>query len=367
MRIMMIASGDLWAGAEVMVYQLCTGLAGCGDLELVVILLNSGRLQNELERAGIKVHLIEESTHSFFSLIQHIKKIVSDFSPDIIHSHRYKENLLAWITAWGHPDISLVSTQHGMPEAANSSPDLSQRIRTSLFFRLLSYGFDRTVAVSHEMQHKLISTHGFVSDNLTVIHNGINIPKEVEPSLRRRIVVGSAGRLFPVKDFSLLVDVAKIVLTKNDNFDFVLAGDGPEYIHLKNKVAEYGLQDRFRFLGHVSDMESFYRGLDIYINTSIHEGIPMSVLEAMSYGLPVVVPEVGGFPEIVDDGSSGFLIQDRKSEGFAEKILYLYDIKNRRKIGRAARRRVMDCFSREYMVKAYYELYRQLIKQKKRR
>ena len=362
--MMMLASGDLWAGAEVMVYQLCTGLADCRDLELVVILLNSGHLQNELERAGIKVHLIEESTHSFFSLIQHIKKIVSDFSPDIIHSHRYKENLLAWLASRGRRHISLVSTQHGMPEMANSIPDLRQRIRTALFFKLLSYAFDRTVAVSHEMQQKLIKIHGFTSDNLAVIHNGINIPEEAEPSLGRRIVVGSAGRLFPVKDFSLFVDVAKIVLTQNDNLDFVLAGDGPEYTHLKNKVAEYGLLDRFRFLGHVSDMKSFYRGLDIYINTSVHEGIPMSVLEAMSYGLPVVVPDVGGLPEIVADSISGFLIRAREPGDFAEKILFLYDIKNRRKIGRAARQRVMDSFSREYMVNAYYELYKELIERK---
>ncbi len=361
MRIIMIASGDLWAGAEVMVYQLACGLAARTDLDLVVVLLNKGRLMEDLRAAGVKVHVVDETEHSFISLTHAVKELVSEFSPDIIHSHRYKENLLAWLVALGSRGIRLVSTQHGMPEVAGSRPGFGKRLRTNIFFRLLSCCFDRTVVVSREMQQALVGSYGFTAKDIIVIHNGIEIPQDVTCRSEGRIVVGSAGRLFPVKDFSLLVDIARYVIKQSHAFDFVLAGDGPEHEQLEAKVREYGIQDRFSFLGHVSDMDTFYQGLDIYINTSVHEGIPMSVLEAMSFALPVVVPKVGGFPEIVEQGVSGFLVEGRNPEKFAEKILSLTDIGRRRLMATAARQRVLDCFSREAMTRAYYSLYQEVV------
>ena len=164
-----------------------------------------------------------------------------------------------------------------------------------------------------------------------------------------------------MKNFSLLVDIARYVITQSDAFDFVLAGDGPEHEQLESKVREYGIQNRFSFLGHLSDMDTFYQGLDIYLNTSVHEGIPMSVLEAMSFGLPAVVPMVGGFPEIIEQGVSGFLVEGRDPEVFAEKILSLTDIGCRRLMATCARQRVLDCFSREAMTRAYSSLYQEVV------
>ena len=92
-------------------------------------------------------------------------------------------------------------------------------------------------------------------------------------------------------------------------------------------------------------MDAFYRSLDVYINTSVHEGIPMSVLEAMSYGLPVVVPKVGGFPEIVEDGVSGYLVGGREPEIFADKIFALLQPDVRELMSRLARQRVKESFS----------------------
>ena len=86
----------------------------------------------------------------------------------------------------------------------------------------------------------------------------------------------------------------------------------------------------------------------------------MSVLEAMSHGVPVVVPEVGGLPEIVEDGISGYLVTGREPASFAEKIFILLEAACRRSMARAARQRVVNCFSREAMAREYYTLYREL-------
>ena len=111
-------------------------------------------------------------------------------------------------------------------------------------------------------------------------------------------------------------------------------------------------------------MEDFYKGLDIYMNTSIHEGIPMSVLEAMGHGLPVIAPKVGGFPEIIEDGINGFLIQDRNPYKFAEKVLFLSQWRKRFNMGTAARMRIKEHFSQEVMVEKYLGLYRELLQQR---
>lgn len=361
MRVMLLASGDLWAGAEVMVYQLAGGLAGIADVELCVVLLNRARLADELENLGIEVYVVDESTHSFVALIRDFSKIVASFAPNVIHSHRYKENLLAWIVSCGRRAPKLIATQHGMPERVGARRHIKGRLRNSLFFRLLSCRFNRTVLVSEEMRQALVGSYGFTEKNVMVIHNGISVPDDEIHRSGQRLTIGSAGRLFPVKDFSLLVDIARLVTSQSETVDFVLAGDGPQRLILEEKVRRYGLEDRFKFSGHVDDMDVFYRSLDVYINTSVHEGIPMSVLEAMSHGLPVVVPKVGGFPEIVEEGVSGYLVAGRNPKAFAEAILGLLQTDHRRSIAEAARQRVVDCFSREAMARKYYEMYREVV------
>ena len=359
-RLLMLASGDLWAGAEVMLYQLVSGIVNNNSIDLFVVLLNRGKLATELESLGVNVKLIDETNISFTKSIGYVRELVKTFAPNIIHSHRYKENLLAWCASRGFPDCKLVATQHGMSEVRGK---ISKKdgLRNWLIFRLLSAGFTKTVVVSEEMQRSLVGRYGLAKQAVVVIHNGIRVPEDVIAQPRGRVVIGSAGRLFPVKDFSLLVDVAQTMVQNNDTVDFVLAGDGPERAMLEERVGRYGMTERFKFLGHQEDMVTFYTGLDLYINTSVHEGLPMSVLEAMSYGVPSIVPKVGGFPEIIENGVDGILVENRNSEMFAHRILPLLDPGVRSIIGRAAKRKIVASFSQEVMTQHYCQLYKELV------
>lgn len=362
MKVMILASGDLWAGAEVMVYQLACGLSAVIGMELCVVLMNNERLAKELKKIGVDVHVVDESKHSFLAMVRAVSRLVAVFSPDVIHSHRYKENLLAWLVKRATKKAKLVSTQHGMPELAGKNLDFHTKLRTWLIFRLLSGFFDLTVVVSEEMRQFLVGSYGFTRKNLNVVYNGICLPDKIIKDANKRMTIGSAGRFFPVKDFSLLVDIAKRIVAKSDMVDFVLAGDGPECSSLEEKVRKAGLNRRFWFLGHLDDMDSFYRRLDIYINTSVHEGIPMSVLEAMAHGLPAVVPNVGGFAEIIEEGVSGYLINNRDPSVFATRCIELLsDPEKREQMAEAARQRVMDHFCREAMTTKYYQLYLKLL------
>ena len=212
------------------------------------------------------------------------------------------------------------------------------------------------------MRQLLAGSYGFSPKDIAVIHNGISIPENISHRPRQRVVVGSAGRLFPVKDFSLLVDIAHLVITQSNVVDFVLAGDGPQYTMLEEKIRSHGLQERFRLLGHQSDMDAFYRSLDVYISTSVHEGIPMSVLEAMSYSLPVIAANVDSFSEIMQNGEQGFLIWGHNKNAYVDRILQLILNQDLRlKMGKFARERVVDCFSQEAMARQYCELYQEIL------
>lgn len=173
--------------------------------------------------------------------------------------------------------------------------------------------------------------------------------------------MGSCGRLFPVKNYNLFIEIAAQVTVQMPEIQFVLAGDGSEMENLRLQSTRAGLDDNFSFLGHVQDMNSFYSKLDLYMSTSIHEGIPMSVLEAMGHGLPVIAPKVGGFPQIIDDGVDGLLISRHEPELFAKACFQLLsDPEILAKASKAARAKIGSRFSVQHMTTDYINLYQNL-------
>ena len=155
-----------------------------------------------------------------------------------------------------------------------------------------------------------------------------------------------------------MIEIAKAVKEETKHIKFHLAGEGPERSKLQAIIQQYNLNETFVLKGHVENMPPFYRSLDLYLNTSVHEGIPMSILEAMAHGLPVVAPDVGGIGEVVDNGEDGCLIDIRDTKAFAEKCFLLYENRQlRRRMARAAREKVVKSFSIENMAAQYHELY----------
>jgi glycosyltransferase involved in cell wall biosynthesis len=108
-----------------------------------------------------------------------------------------------------------------------------------------------------------------------------------------------------------MVEIAREVLKQTDKIRFELAGEGPDMERIIGLVHEFKIEKYFSLKGFVEDMSSFYQGIDLYINTSFHEGFPMSVLEAMAHGIPVIALNTGGLKEIINDGIQGYLIEGR--------------------------------------------------------
>jgi len=362
-KILTLASGDLWAGAEAVVYQIATGLHGNPSIQHTVVLLNHGRLEMLCSQAGIDTRVIDESMHSFPAILAKLVAICRSVRPHIIHAHRYKENLLASIAAMVCGRPRLITTVHGLSEGINKT--IKGKMKSTVNQLLLRRVFDTTVAVSQDVARSLGEQAGVSAKRLMTIVNGIDLHNGLKKTraLRDTFIIGSAGRLFPVKDYPLMVDIAELTCAQRTNARFILAGDGPEEETILQKIRSCGLEDRFTLLGHVEDMQAFYAGLDLYINTSMHEGIPMTVLEAMSWRIPIVAFAVGGLNEMISHGHDGYLIQNRDAQEFSQRLIELID--DRERLDTLGENAGSTCkkFSTDQMSQNYYNVYIQALKE----
>ena len=361
LRVCHLVSGDLWAGAEVMDFRLLKGLKAFPDLDLSAIVLNQGRFADEIENLGIPVDVVDETRLGFPRILKKVKTLLEEKRPDVVHCHWYKLNLLAFLSTRSKRTVSLVSTQHGMPEFVGREKNFKYATLHRINFFLLSRWFQGTVAVSNEIRKALLGRYGFDEKRTFLIYNGTELcdDEPIRERSGRDFKVGSTGRLVPVKDFPFMVEIARDVTKMESNIRFGIAGNGPEKTRVEEMICRYGLEQSFRLCGFLDNVVLFYKEIDIYLNTSIHEGIPMSILEAMAHGLPVVAPDVGGLGEIIEDGVQGFLVKGRNPRDFADRCVRLYrDEPLRQQMGLAARERIKTVFSNHRMANDYYELYR---------
>jgi len=175
------------------------------------------------------------------------------------------------------------------------------------------------------------------------------------------LVVGAAGRLSPEKGFDVFIDAAALVRRERPDAGFVVFGDGPLRERLEKRVAERELVGAFVLAGFRPDVERFLPFLDVAVLSSHTEGLPVVVLEAMAARVPVVATAVGGTPEVVEDGVTGWLVPPGNVAVLAQRIgELLSDETNRRRMGAAARQRVEDEFTFARMSEQYLELFERL-------
>jgi glycosyltransferase involved in cell wall biosynthesis len=173
-----------------------------------------------------------------------------------------------------------------------------------------------------------------------------------------RLVVGAAGRLSPEKGYGVLVEAAASVARDIPDVGFVHFGDGPLRAELARRVADLGLEGRFRFAGFRTDLHRALPHLDLFVQPSFTEGLPVVVLEAFAAGLPVVATAVGGTPEVVADGENGRLVPPGDPRALALRVAEtLADAGARRAMGDRGRALVLDRFTFASQGLAYQRLF----------
>lgn len=191
---------------------------------------------------------------------------------------------------------------------------------------LFSSNFKRVVTVSEFSKNKLREMWGVDQEHISVIYNGVKTPGKL--SSYENIIL-TVGHVVDYKNPFTWIETVKIVTQKKPNVKFFWAGEGDLLDQMKVKVIDYNLQNNVFFLGLVKDPKVLYLKACIYFHPSIIENHSISIVEAMSYGLPCVVSNIGGNPESVEDGVNGFLLDPLDYAGFAERILFLLDNRNK--------------------------------------
>jgi glycosyltransferase involved in cell wall biosynthesis len=288
----------------------------------------------------------------------------------ILHSHRYKENLLAALLARRCDVPVLVRTQHGLPEPCAGFKHLKQAVIQGVDRFVARRATDRVISVSPEMTRRLSAW--LDPEKIVTIPNGIDF-EDIHSALtveeaKERLgipqdccVLGTAGRLEPVKRLDIFLAAAQQIALRFPQTRFVIAGDGSEEARLRAQAQVEGIRDKVLFLGHRHDICDVLRAFDLLVLSSDHEGLPMVLLEALGLGVPVVARSVGGVPEVVQDGANGLLVDSADPGALAEACgRLLADGALRRRLAEAARPSIIERFSAANTAARVAELYQSL-------
>jgi glycosyltransferase involved in cell wall biosynthesis len=302
------------------------------DFSVSAIFLNDGRLADETRRSGIDVCVLPENKYNFFQILSRASQFLRHMDVQVLHSHRYKENLLAALLArrWRVPVH--VSSRHGAPEPFAGWPRYKQGFIEMLDRVVARHSTDCVVSVSEELRRYL--TTYLPPAKVVTIYNGIDEDRVFSPltTLKAKqhlgipsdcAVIGTAGRLDPIKRLDIFLNAAKQIGNTLPDTRFVIAGDGTEAARLRDLTASLGLRERVLFLGHRNDIYDVIRAMDIFVFCSDHEGLPMALLETLYLGVPVVARPVGGIAEVIRDGVTGVWVESSEPSDLAKACLQL--------------------------------------------
>ncbi len=366
-----VASGDRWAGAESQLAGLLTALQRVDDLSVSAIFLNEGRLAAEARQAGVEVCVFPEAEWSFLKICSEASRFVRSKRIQVLHSHRYKENLIAALVARRCHVPVHVSSSHGAPEPFAGSKHYKQRGIQLLDGLMARYSTDLVVSVSEDLRRQLIRHIPFAK--VVTVYNGID-ERQVFSALtvaeaKRRLgippdygVVGTVGRLDPVKRLDIFLAAAQEIVSSEANTKFVIAGEGDEEQTLRRLTHDLQLDDQVLFLGHRDDVFDVLRAMDVLVFCSDHEGLPMALLEALYLGVPVVARPVGGIAEVIQNGVSGVFVDSSDPRALAKECVnVLRDADGRKRMAEAGIRLVSAKFTAGNSAAEVARLYRLLV------
>lgn len=251
--------------------------------------------------------------------------LLKQHSVKLLVTHGYKATTIGFMAA-RKANIPIIVYSHGWT-GENFKVKLYEFLDRQLMKRV-----SHIIAVSEGHKLQLVRS-GLEGSSISVVHNAVCIPQETDKTLFKQLfnlpydtkLIISAGRLSPEKNFSGLIDAARIVMRKAERICFVVFGEGSERKRLEDKICSTGLESTFLLPGFRPDIQELLPGADLFISSSHTEGLPVAVLEAAGAGLPVVATNVGGTSEVVRHDHNGLLVEKGDMTALAEAILSLLE------------------------------------------
>ncbi len=300
-----------------------------------------------------------------------LSRLIRDRRPDIVHTHLAKAGALGRLAARRAGVPVIIHTFHGhVLEGYFPRPVARAFVEAE---RRLARISDALLAISPLIRDQLLELRIGTPSQWHVIPLGLELDDLLTSTLsgdaarlrlgllREGPLVGIVGRLVPIKNHNLFLDAAVRVASRRPDARFVVAGDGELRPEIESK-AHRVLGNRVQFLGWITDLPALYASLDVVVLTSRNEGTPVVLIEAGAASRPVIATSVGGVPDVVIDGETGFLVAAGDSEAVADRIVRsIANPERAGRMGRAGSAFVRERFSADRLVAETASLYRQLL------
>ncbi|RQW05867.1 glycosyltransferase family 1 protein [candidate division KSB1 bacterium] len=335
---------------------------------------------HDIQKTGVKIDLIEtmqRRSHPLNDLLSvwHVYWYIRKEKPDIVHTHTAKAGAVGRLAAFFARTPVILHTFHG-----HSFENYFSRPLTTFFIlleRILARISTRIIAISELQKADLTEKYKIARPDRVAL---VKIGLELGPYLARgktndlkqslgladdAILVGTVGRLVPIKNFAMALRVMAKIRISNPRVHLCIAGDGPERGRLAELAKELDLHQAVHMPGWIFNMPSFYAGIDIFMLTSLNEGTPVSILEAMASRCPVVATAVGGVPDLIKDKVNGYCCASNDVTAMSNHINSI--IKNQKMASdlcEAARQFVIQEYSKEKFISEIEDLYHGLVCEK---
>lgn len=371
-KIVYLINGLGSGGAEMMLYRLLQRLDRSRfEPEVITLLEIEGPLAAKIKSLGVQVNSIDTKSKTDIGSIIRLYKVLKKKEPVIVHGQLYAADLLS----------RLVGSLAGVPIIISSI----RNERYGNYFRdylikITERFTTRTTIVSKSAAERFINDRVIPRYKLKIIYNGINpndfyfgLNENDKNALRismnlpkEKFLILSVASLTNQKGYYDLIKATQRLIEEDNDLLLLLAGSGPLEKELKRWVNELNLKQNVCFIGRSDNVPKLMALADCFVLSSHWEGLPGVILEAMASELPVVATAVGGTPELVSDGVTGYLVPPKMPGQLATalKNVIEMDVSERIFMGQAGRKRVEEHFHVDEMVKAYEQLYYECLQEK---
>jgi glycosyltransferase involved in cell wall biosynthesis/acetyltransferase-like isoleucine patch superfamily enzyme len=352
-----------FGGAEQLAVRMSLALSDQFHMH-VLCLDEPGVWAQKLRDEGITVHCLWRQPGFDLNVARRIAAYGRKNDCRILHAHQFTPWHYTVLSKLFRPGPKIILEEHGRhyPEVDNAK----RRWFNRLVGQLLT---SRFVAVSRDIKERMVRYEGLNPERIEVIYNGCEPPEKISADERREIrrelgfqdgdfVIGTVGRFDPVKNLPLLIKAVEQVRRRGDDVKAVLVGDGPVMNEIRELIVAQGLEKEILLAGYRDDAQKVVQAFDLFVLASFSEGTSMALLEAMAAGVPCLVTDVGGNPEIVRDGETGWVVPSDDPAAMALAIQEaLQDARKRERFARAGRERFQEQFSFTGMLDRYRRIY----------
>lgn len=372
-KVLFVITKSNFGGAQKYVYDLATSMPK-DKFDVTVALGGSGLLIQKLNEKGIRVLLIpslarDVNTASDLSAFFELLSIFRNERPDVVHLNSAKAGGVGALAARLAGVPKIIFTAHGW--AFNEERSRLQHFIIKFFSWITVLLSHNTIAVSDAVKNDT-KNWPLIGNKIVVINNGIKEPEfYTKDDAREKLfalanttftpdafIVGTIAELHRSKGLQYAVEAFAKLAQKDQNMRYFVLGSGDEKERLDGLVKHYELQERVFLLGFVEDAARFLPAFDVFILPSTTEALGLVLLEAGHAELPVVASNIGGIPEIIENGKTGILVQPRDSNSIAEATKKLQDSTTvRTSLGTALHKKVIGDFSSEKSLSTTLALY----------